>query len=235
MKFLCVVIFALLFSGVNGFAAENIDSRLTSKVKEHIGNRNDGWTQVEIPGFFSIDIPSTMELQGGAYKKFKDKLANIILPKESVLKGLVFQQSGLNNLEDGSTRRYARIIISNSYDPSFCFRFTKENLSRDVLKHLEAFSYKEAQEQFNNETAKMMGMKMIKWYPVQACFLGGHLAYKIKYLRKSGNNPSVLVECYKISNGHYSHEIIFSYRQAEESFWKDDFEKVKKRIKIYRK
>ena len=203
------------------------------KADEDVGGRPDGWTQIDIPSFVSVDIPPTMELQKGAYKTFKEAVAKKSLNLDLRDQALTFQQAGLNDLEEGSTRRYARIIFKSYFDKDGDFDMSDDELTLDVLKHIEDDEYSKMKKSL--EQVKRAGFgspKLIKWYPVQKAQLGGLSGYRVAILRQQGSKPPVYVEEYKLGCGRYLHTVTFSYRQNEEGFWKSDYSEIKRRIKF---
>ncbi len=211
------------------------NDKLRKKAEENIGNRKDGWTQVEIPGLVVMDIPPTIELQKGAYKALKETMAKIVLNLDLRSQSLTFQQSGLNDFEEDSTRRYARIILKNYYDKDSTYDLADADMTPEAMKFIEDDEYKNLKKGFEQANRVGVSGKLIKWYPVKKVRLSGMTGYRIAFLRQQRDNPPVYVEEYKIGNGHYLHSITFSYRQNEESFWKDDYNEIKKRIKFTRK
>jgi len=209
------------------------NEKLNKTTKEDVGGLPDGWTLIDIPNFLSVALPPTMELQKGAYKAMKEAVAKITLDVDMRSQALTFQQAGLNDLGPGSTRRYARILFKNVYDKDKDFTFNEDELTDDLLKNLEDKEYSEVKKILNQaERSTVNQLKLIKWFPIQKIKLGGLSGYKISFLRQHLDNPAVYVEEYKIGNGKYIHCITFSYRQSESSFWKDDYEQIKKRIII---
>ena len=206
---------------------------LREKADEDVGGRPDGWTHIDIPSFVSVDIPPTMELQKGAYKNFKEAVAKISLNLDLRDQALTFQQAGLNDLEEGSTRRYARIIFKSYFDKDGNFEMSDDELTPDILKHIEDDEYSKMKKSL--EQVKRAGLgapKLIKWYPVQKVQLGGLSGYRVAILRQQGAKPPVYVEEYKLGCGRYLHTVTFSYRQNEEGFWRSDYSEIKRRIKF---
>lgn len=212
------------------------NTALRENADEDVGGRPDGWTQIEIPGFVTVDTPPTIELQKGAYKVFKEAMAKVSLNLDLRDQALTFQQAGLNDLEEGSTRRYARIIFKSFFDKNGDFDFPEEELTPDALKFIEEEEYTKLKKSIEQMKRSGLGApKLIKWYPVQKAKLGGLSGYRIAYLRQQKTNPPVFVEEYKLGCGRYLHTVTFSYRQSEESFWKSDYAEIKRRIKFNKK
>lgn len=214
----------------------NQNKSLREKADEYVGGCPDGWTQIEIPGFVTVDTPPTIELQKGAYKVFKEAMAKVSLNLDLRSQALVFQQAGLNKLEEGSTRRYARIIFTSFFDKNEDFDLSEDELTPDALKFIEEEEYANLEKSIEQIKRSGLGaVKLIKWYPVQKAKLGGLSGYRIACLRQLETNPPVFVESYKLGCGRYLHTITFSYRQSEESFWKSDYAEIKRRIKFNKK
>ena len=214
----------------------NQNKALREKADENVGSRPDGWTQIEIPAFVTVDIPPTMELQKGAYKNFKEAIAKISLNLDLRDQALTFQQSGLNDREDGATRRYARIIFKSFFDKDGDFNLPEEALTSDALKQIENEEYSNLKKGIEQIRRSGLGTtKVIKWYPVQKARLGGLSGYRIAYIRQQRTEPPVYVEYYKLGSGRYHHTVTFSYRQNEEPFWKSDYSEIKRRIKFLRR
>ena len=209
---------------------------LREKAEEDIGRCPDGWTQIEIPAFVSVDIPPTMELQKGSYKKFKEAIAKISLDLDLRDQALTFQQAGLNDREVGATRRYARIIFKSFLGKEGDFDLFNEEFTSDELKLIEDDEYTNLKKGIEQIRRSGLGItKLLKWYPVQKARLGGLSGYRIAYIRQQRTEPPVYVECYKLGSGRYFHTVTFSYRQNEEAFWKGDYSEIKRRIKFIRR
>ena len=211
----------------------NQNKALREKADENIGSRPDGWTQIEIPAFVTLDIPPTMELQKGAYKTFKEVVAKISLNLDLRDQALTFQQTGLNDRVEGATRRYARIIFKSFFDKDGAFDIPEEELTSNALKQIEDEEYSNLKKGIEQIKRSGLGVtKVIKWYPVQKARLGGLNGYRIAYVRKQRTEPPVYVESFKLGSGRYLHTVTFSYRQDEEGFWKSDYSEIKRRIKF---
>ena len=212
------------------------NDKLRKSVDETMGGRPDGWTLIEVPDYVTVDIPPTMELQKGVYKEMKEALTKRIYHLDARSQALVFQQAGLNDNEEGSTQRYARIIFKSYYDKNGNFDFSEEELVPEVLKLLEVDEYKKIQKSLDQVARSgFVKPKLIKWYPITKVQLGGLIGYRIACIRQQGSMPPVYTEQYKVGVGKYLHTVTFSYRQSEESFWKSDYAEIKRRIKFNKK
>lgn len=193
-----------------------------------------GWQSIIVPGICSFQIPPTMEIQGGKYKKFCDEFQKIY-KKEMLKKSpklipflsdekeqVVAQQLGLNNMETSAQKKYARIIVAYSAEPNNTYELHKPF----PLSDNEVALVGEAARDIMNQA----GMTPVeKWYPSKKVKINDYHAIYYKYIRKSytpGVTSPVFVVMYTFFNKDISHTVTISYRQSEEAFWKNDFEKV---------
>lgn len=201
-------------------------------IHENIGECSDGWATIVVPSFVTFDIPPTLELQKGAYKILKEvsvRHVGIDLCNEV----LTVQQSGLSKLDDGATRRYARIIFRSIFNNDADFNFAVADFTPTLLKQIEDEEYTNAKATIMQLQRSGFGpIKLIKWYPIKKVQLGGLNGYRIAYLRQQKDRPVVYVEEYKMISGRYIHSITFSYRQEEAPFWENDYAEIKRRIKF---
>lgn len=193
---------------------------------------DSGWTQFEVPRVLTIEIPPTMELSGGAYQTFKNEMSKIVLNSNLTLQGLVFQQASLNDFNRNAMRRYARILISAKTNREFAKLISQDSLAPDLLKLIEEEVYSSFKDGISSSGLGMNNVRIIKWYPIEQARLGGLNGYKISLIRQSGTSPTVYVEEYTLGCGSQVYSVTFSYRKNEESFWKADYEKIKRNLKF---
>ena len=206
---------------------------LREKANEDTGGCPDGWSRIAISGFVTVDIPPTIELRKGNYKMLQEELAKTLYDLDLRVQALTFQQAGLNDLEEGSMRRYARIIFKSVFDENGHFDWSDEKLSQATLMRIEEEEYAMAKKEIEQLKRSGFGSaKIIKWYPVRKVRLGGLSGYCIAYLHQQETCPPIYVEVYKLGSGRYLHLVTFSYRQSEEMFWKSDYSEIKRRIKF---
>ena len=209
------------------------NNALREKAGEEFGGCPDGWTLVEIPGFISVDIPPTMELQKGLYKEKKKKMAKITLDLDMRDQALTFQQAGLNEGDEDASRRYARIIFKSFPNNNRAVDLSDAKLTIEALKRIEDIEYDNVKKGFAQiQRVGFDGPKLLRWYPIQKVSLDGLSGYRIALLLQQKPSSPVYLEEYKLDCGKRIHTITFSYRQSEESFWKEDYDTIKRRIKF---
>ncbi|GAB3422011.1 hypothetical protein GCM10027516_19730 [Niabella aquatica] len=166
-----------------------------------------------------IYCPASMEIQGGAYKKYADNVKAI---NGVAASKVVFQQKGLNNLSEGLDT-YARVMIRTSYG-DFNSITTPVTL-RDVNDVNNFFK-----NQIKDEASSMNAV-IITWNKAQATTINGYKAIKFGYKRKVGTNPAVTVETYLIQNTNRMYSITFENREDGYK-WSSAFLKIKSSLKI---
>ena len=109
-------------------------------------------------------------------------------------------------------------------------------LTIDALKRIEDIEYDNVKKGFAQiKRVGFDGPKLLRWYPIQKVSLDGLSGYRIALLFQQKSSSPVYLEEYKLDSGKRIHTITFSYRQSEESFWKEDYDTIKRRIKFHLK
>ncbi len=186
-----------------------------------------GWQRIWIENVGTIDLPPTLEVQAGTYKKHVDEFK-----RENGLSvgQLVAQQKGLNEYKKEAFSKYARVIFNTTYGMPGDYErlnFDINQISGDELRLLDN-TYRQ---QVESGLARM-GIKIIKWYPVKAEHVNGMSCIHVSYIRQLGNNPYVLVNTYVFPNYDRLHTLTLSYRLSEKDYWQDDFRKILKSLRI---
>lgn len=165
-----------------------------------------------------ITIPNEMELQSGIYKKIAQK--HIKTHNFEVSENrIVFQQKGLNKLNNTSFQSYARVIIENQYGD-----FEQNtNLSSQELKEVNSIIKKNVEYSLKQMSSDM---KIINWYGTTTSRIGGKSAVKLSYTRKLGNNSPVYVVSYIVPNSNQQYTITLSYRADEKAKWQPIYNKI---------
>jgi len=73
--------------------------------------QDETWDTVSIPGICTYQIPSTLELQKGTYKKINDQLRKSVLEIETTPDRVVAQPKGINDFDPVALKRYCRVIV----------------------------------------------------------------------------------------------------------------------------
>jgi len=73
---------------------------------------------------------------------------------------------------------------------------------------------------------------IVAWYPATALRVSGTYVVCLRYKRRLGTNPPVLVKHLSFPNYDRLHELILSYREQEKDMWATDLEEVLKSFSI---
>ncbi|GHU65403.1 hypothetical protein FACS1894123_11290 [Bacteroidia bacterium] len=170
-----------------------------------------------------ISIPSNMELQSGNYKEFVESGQKLFAEKfhfEISDNRVVFQQKGLNNLEQKGFASYARIIIETEIGNQDDYLKQSDDFSMST-EELNSLFLQQVKQDFQGT-----GLHIIKWEGVSIVSINQSKAIKISYIRQLNDNPHVYVNMYKFPNNDRMHTITLSYRQEDSNIWKPLFLKV---------
>lgn len=185
------------------------------------------WQRIYIKNVGNIDIPPTMEIRSGELKEFTENYRKVFgLDAAQV----VIQQAGQNELDNESSKRYARVMIettvrsANSYE-KLNFNITK--ISKSEIDEMNQF----LKENTRTNLTKT-GSKLIEWYPASFIEVNGMSCLHMSYTRQLGNNPIVLVKTYLFQNFDRSHSLSLSYQISLKNEWENDFENILNSFRI---
>ena len=187
------------------------------------------WQTVSIPGLCTFQIPPTLEILKGTYKRINEQLQKMIFEIDESPDRVVVQPTGINDLDPVALKKYCRIIVE-----------TKRGTKGDYAKLDEPLLVSEAEleeldKEFNNQfeqlgatlDAKGVKMTILSWQPAKITRVNGVDALVHTYTRSINDAPSVLVQVYgMIQNNDVMHTIAISYRESEKDIWADDLRKV---------
>ena len=185
------------------------------------------WQRIYLTNVGYIDIPNSMEIQSGMYKKLSNSLSN---PLETDSPDIVFQQKGLNGFQNASFKKYGRILlhrVDNPYADYERLNFNLYNITETEMKEFDLMMKQKTMDEL-----KTIGQKLISWYPLVFEKVNGMTCAHVKYKRQMGNNPVVLVHQYYFQNVDTLHILILSYRLSETDYWKSDFDHVLSSFRI---
>lgn len=186
------------------------------------------WETVSIPGICTFQIPPTVEIQKGTYKRIVDQFKKMVLEISESPDRVVAQPKGINDFDPTALKKYCRIIVETERGTKGDYAKLDEPLlvSEAELKELD----KEFKNQFEQHAAmwNAKGVKwtILSWQPVKITRVNGVNALVITYTRSINDAPSVLVRVYMIQNNDIMHSIAISYRESEKEIWADDLERV---------
>lgn len=184
------------------------------------------WELVSIPKCCQFQIPPTMEMQAGAYKRYSETLQRLVLEAKSE-KRVVAQQKGLNRLRPEAREVYARVIVET--DSAEKGEYVKLNtplgLSSSDLRSID----RELQEGIKNLglTAPFKS-ELLSWQQAKVATLAGVPCVTYGYSRTAaikGKRP-VTARVYLVFNYDCLHTITVSYREDESELWATDLDRV---------
>lgn len=185
------------------------------------------WEKIYIKNVGYLSMPPTMEVQSGRYKVIVDDVKKIYGYDGSQL---TIQQKGLNELGQNGFQKYARILIETTVGSFGDYEKLDFDISGQTAADIDEL----------NTTCKQMvaqgflgtDLKLVEWYPIQIEKVNGYSSLHIKYKRRLGDQPLVMVNMYVFMNNDRKHTVTLSYRINEESFWKTDLEKALASLRI---
>lgn len=186
------------------------------------------WETVSIPGICTYQIPPTVEIQKGTYKRISDQFQKTILEIASSPDRVVAQPKGINDFDPVALKRYCRIIVETERGSSGDFSKLNEPLavSEAELGKLDKELKNQVQQAATLSTSKGMKMTILSWQTAKIVRVNGVDALMTTHTRSVNDAPPVLVRMYAIQNNDVSHTITISYRESEKALWADDLNKV---------
>jgi len=186
------------------------------------------WDTVSIPGICTYQIPPTVEIQKGTYKRFSDQFQKTILEIDISSDRVVAQPKGINDFDPVALKRYCRIIVKTKRGSKGDYSHLDEPLaiSAAELGELDKELKNQMHQAAAQSTLKGMKMTILSWQPAKVVRVNGVDALVITYTRSMNDVPSALVRMYMIQNNDAMHEITISYSESEKNLWGEDLNKV---------
>ena len=212
MKNIAIVVALVLLAGV-----------LTTQAQETT------WQTVSIPGLCTFQIPPTVEIQKGTYKRVNDQFKKMILEINESPDRVIAQPKGINEFDPVALKKYCRIIVETERGAKGDYAKLYEPLlvSEAELKELDEEIKNQNEQQTAMLNAKGVKMTILSWQPFKITRVNGVYALVNTYTRSINDAPSVLVQVYMmIQNNDVMHTIAISYRESEKEIWADDLRKV---------
>lgn len=190
--------------------------------------QDETWETVSIPGICTYQIPPTVELQKGTYKKINDQFRRTILEIDTTPDRVVAQPKGINDFDPVALKRYCRVIVETERGSRGDYAKLDEPmaLSAAELKELEKELKNQLQQGAALSTSKGMKMTILSWQGAKISRVNGVDALLTTYTRSMNDAPAALVRMYMIQNNDCLHTITISYREAESALWAEDLGKV---------
>jgi hypothetical protein len=185
----------------------------------------EGWQRIQLNGIGSIDIPPTMEIQSGEYREIADSLK----PKIAKSTGrastpkydIIIQQKGLNDLNRGNSRHYARVMIDTVFGNDDDFDSLYFNLNKYDAVYINELNKSSRSILVSGFTGT--GLKLVNWLPLKVETINGMSCIHISYIRQLYNNPIVVVNVYMFQNVNRMNTLTMAHRVDEQDKWEDDF------------
>lgn len=182
------------------------------------------WDKIDLGDWGKIELPNSMEIQSGIYKKVMDySKRHFSLNADRV----VFQQKGVNN--GTSLDTYARVIIRTDYSANELPDFNTMEVTASDLDELNNM-YKTELSNAKNES--QFPFKIIKWNDVKIITLNGNKCINYSYIRQLNGKPQTYTEFYTFWKGNKQHTLNVEYRLNDKDKWKSDIDKCVQTFEI---
>ena len=217
----------LIYKTVAGPSSSDPDPPAPIVAKE--ADLSVGWHRVKIPEVGTIDIPPSMEVQGGKYARLNQAF------KKSFLKGstgstagrITIQPKGLNAFDPAAINSYVRVMVTTDAGDAGDFESlnSKFEATADELLGISTFFRTQAENAFKNT-------KILQWDAPSLELVNGMQAIRLGYRRQLRGAPPVKVTAYIFQNYDRTHMLTMSYRESERSQWLSDFPGILKSFRI---
>jgi len=189
---------------------------------------NRQWEVVSVPGICTFQIPPTVEIQKGTYKKANDQFRKAILQIVTSPNHVMAQPRGINDLDPVALKQYCRIIVETERGSKGDYARLDEPLAVSGLEltEIDGQLRKQIEQGAVLSTSKGMKMNILSWQPAKIVRLSGVYALRATYTRTINDAPTVIVNMYTIQNNDAMHRITISYRESEKDRWAEDLERV---------
>lgn len=175
------------------------------------------WNKYIISNSFSISVPNTVEL-----RTLDDAYTQMVKDREWYgmkinLNNVVFQQKGLATNQPEAYNTYCRIMISvdRGNPGDYARSIDYEELDAETIRFFQGLASQSAGKY------EVLGKPNVKWIKIEETY-----AIKVNYVRTGSEEHRTCVNTYYFFNDDKMAQITLSYRQADASKWKEDFENV---------
>ena len=187
-----------------------------------------GWQRVQIPDVGTIDIPPTMEVQGGTLAKISGEYKKQLIPESDsseIGQVIVIQQRGLNALDAQAVKLYVRVIVQTTMTNPGDFETlnSRYDITDGELREFSIGVRTQVENQF---------MRILQWDVPSVELINGMQAIRLSYRRQMKDSPAVRVATYIFQNYDRIHELTMSYRESERNVWLIDFPAILNSFRI---
>lgn len=193
-------------------------------------NIPESWQTVNLSGVGIISIPKTLEIRDKesvisiVNESFSGNILEVLdvtyTPPDSKF---VFQQSGLNDLDEDSLDQYSRVIVSTYESSDYDFeRWESYDDRQSELQNL-----KSDVEELLQELGEKSGCTVVSDFN-GVVKINGMYALNAEYTRDCDfqTGGPVHVEMYQIYDNGRSVELVLSYRINEKEKWEEDYKRI---------
>jgi len=180
-----------------------------------------GWERYGLKNIGAIDIPPSMELQSGLFQRMNEHIYESI---RADLPEVIFQQKGVNVADPSARSRYARIIIHTEVKIPGSYKNLDHSVSNITNQQL-LIDNERIRQEYHNST-QGTSLRITEWFPVEYKMINGMFCLHIKYQKRLGNNPEVIVNIYRFENNDRVHELTFSHYMSKGILYLTDFKRV---------
>lgn len=187
------------------------------------------WQTVSIPGLCTFQIPPTVEIQKGTYKRVDDQFRKMLLEISESPDRVIAQPKGINDFDPVAIKKYCRIIVETVRGTKGDYAKLNEPLllSEAELEEFDEEYRNQVEQQAAILDAKGVKLTILSRQPLKITCINGVDALVSTYTRSVNDTPSVLVQVYMmIQNNDVMHTIAISYRESEKDIWANDLGKV---------
>jgi hypothetical protein len=185
------------------------------------------WQTVSVPGVCTFQIPPTLELQGGAYRRVADVIREVWEVPKAAVDRVVAQPAGINRFDAAALKRYARVIVKTEHGVSGDYPRLTDPLafSEEEMDAIDEQIQREARQGAETSIGGNE-MAILSSQHVKLVRIAGIDALMHEYTRTVNDAPPVLVRAYWIFNNDRVHLVTVSWRISEADLWSSDLERV---------
>lgn len=186
-----------------------------------------GWERIYVKNVGTFDLPASMEIQAGKYKKIMN---DVYRQMEYDAPEIVAQQKGLNGMSKDGFEKYARVMLETQIGSfgdfeKLNFKFTQYTASD--INELSLEFRRQVEGIFMGTSLQLM-----EWFPLRFENINDMSCIHISYIRRLSDNPPVLVHVYYFHNNDRMHTLTLSYRLSESNYWKADYNNILASLRI---
>ena len=162
-----------------------------------------------IPQIGSVDLPSTMELQGEANMQSLEAYEKAV--------GLPVSDKSFFSARQKDGDKYCRVIVESI--PGKTGEYAKLTQNFTATDAELATLSQQTMGAMRSQIEQVPGNRMLEWAPPYVDNINGMTAIVFNYRRQLADNPPVLVWEYRFQNFDRLVILTMSYRETEKAYW----------------